>query len=54
LKIENLKMQKMSWLVYVSSQGSFKDVKKYSKKFEPVKQLGIDDLIKDHKSFKKV
>jgi hypothetical protein len=47
-------MQKLSWLIYVASQGSFKDVKKYARKFEPVKKLGIEDLMKDHKKMKKV
>jgi hypothetical protein len=55
LKVENQKMQKIAWLIYVASQGSFKDVKKYTKKFEPVKELGINELIKDHsQKFKKV
>jgi hypothetical protein len=39
-------------LIHVASQGSSKEVKDYTKKFEKPEKLGVEDLIKVHKELK--
>lgn len=36
----------MIWDMYVASQGSHKDIKKYTQNLEPVKELGAEELLK--------
>ena len=54
MKLDSSRQSRLAWTVYVASQGSYEDVKKFTDKLKPPeRERDSKDLLKDFKNFKK-